>query len=302
MKQESNVAAFPWRTLAVLFVGAAVLSVCGDLNLRAQTQPACTGTECVTAGPTTASNPIAAPVDANGPMTAAQGAAILRELQSIHLLLENGAAPGMAARRPPVPQPVRMRVEPGWYELGRADAPLAIVEFTDLQCPVCRRFATTTFADIKKNFIDTGKVRFMARDLALPMHPYALGAAEAARCAGDQGKFWQFQEAVLNDGAPPAPDVLLKHATDQGLNLQSFQACLNDGRYKQSIQATGEDEAALGIHGTPGFVIGRARGEFIEGLAIQGARPFAFFQQQIEAMLNGSPSGAAGGHPAAGSQ
>jgi predicted DsbA family dithiol-disulfide isomerase len=95
---------------------------------------------------------------------------------------------------------------------------------------------------------------------------------------------------------------LLKHATDQGLNLQSFQACLNDGRYKQSIQATGEDEAALGIHGTPGFVIGRARGEFIEGLAIQGARPFAFFQQQIEAMLNGSPSGAAGGHPAAGSQ
>lgn len=82
----------------------------------------------------------------------------------------------------------------------------------------------------------------------------------------------------------------MKHATDQGLNLQSFQACLNDGRYKQSIQATGQDEAALGINGTPGFVIGRARGEWVDGLAIQGARPYPYFRQQIEAMLNGSPA------------
>lgn len=184
-----------------------------------------------------------------------------------------------------------MRVEPGWYYLGHADAPLTIVEFTDLQCPVCRHFATTTFTEIKKDYIDTGKVRFMVRDLSLPMHPYALGAAEAARCGGDQGKFWEFQEAVLNDEAPPAPEVLLKHATDQGLNLESFQACLNNGKYKQLIQATGEDEAALGMHGTPGFVIGRASGEWIDGLAIQGARPFPFFQQQIEAMLNEAPSG-----------
>jgi protein-disulfide isomerase len=193
-----------------------------------------------------------------------------------------------------------MRVERGGYELGRAEAPLTMVEFTDLQCPACRRFATTTFTNIKKNYIDTGRVRFMVRDMSLPMHPYALGAAEAARCAGDQGKFWQFQDAVLNDEAPPTPDVLLKHATEQGLALASFQACLNDGRYKQSIQATGEDEAALGMHGTPGFVIGRASGEWIEGLAFQGARPFAFFQQQIEAMLKDSPSGAARVRPAAG--
>lgn len=236
----------------------------------------------------------------NTPMAAAQGAAILRELRAIRQLLENETVPGMRARRIAGPQRVRMRIESGWHELGSAHAPVTMVEFTDLQCPFCRRFETTTFANLKKDYINAGKLRFIARDLPLPMHPYALGAAEAARCAGDQGKFWPFRDAVLNDQVPPTRDVLLKHARELGLNVQRFQACLNDGKYRQQIQADQANAAALGIRGTPTFVIGRVEDGWLEGLSVTGARSVPFFQQEIEAMLNESSPGQAKKHPAGG--
>ncbi|MGH9404620.1 MAG: DsbA family protein, partial [Terriglobia bacterium] len=221
----------------------------------------------------------------NAPLTAAQGAAILSELRAIHLLLQQSAAQGLGARRALAPTNVKMRVEPGWHGLGRSSARVTLVEFTDLQCPVCRRFQTTTFAEIKKDFIDTGKINFITRDLPLPMHAYALAAAEATRCAGDQGKFWQFRGAVLGDAAPPAPDVLSAHAKALGLNVEQFQTCLTGAKYNAAIQADRADAAALGIRGTPGFVIGRADGRWIDGLSMIGARPFPFFEQQIDDML-----------------
>ncbi|HEV2416919.1 MAG TPA: thioredoxin domain-containing protein, partial [Terriglobia bacterium] len=149
---------------------------------------------------------------ATTPMTAAQGAAILSELRAIRLLLQMGAARGIGARPPLSVQPIKLQVGPGWHELGNADAPVTMIEFADLQCAFCRSFEISTFAELKKNYIDTGKVRFFARDLPLSIHPYALRAAEAGRCAGDQEKFWQFRDAVLRDQVPPATDVLLRHA------------------------------------------------------------------------------------------
>ena len=73
------------------------------------------------------------------------------------------------------------------YFLGREDAPLTLIEFTDYECPFCGRFHADAFVDLKKNYIDTGKVRFVSRDLPLSFHSNALGAAEGARCAGEQG-------------------------------------------------------------------------------------------------------------------
>jgi protein-disulfide isomerase len=229
-------------------------------------------------------------VQPNAPMTEAQGAEILRQLRAIRQLLENGGAARFRARQPPGPHDVKMRVEPHWHELGRANAPVTMIEFADLQCPFCRRFQTTTFAEIKKDYVDTGKVRFIARDLPLPMHPYALGAAEAERCAGDQGKFWQFRDAILGDQAPPTLDILVKHASELGLNLKALQACVDSRKYVQEIQADRSSAMAAGIHGTPAFVIGRADGGWINGLAMQGARSFPFFQQMIDRLLNESSS------------
>ncbi|MGH9450013.1 MAG: DsbA family protein, partial [Terriglobia bacterium] len=227
----------------------------------ASSQIKCTGTAAV-------QNPTA-----NTPMTAAQGAEIIRELRAIRELLASGAASRTGARRPAAPRTVRMRVKPGWYGLGNSRARVTLVEFTDLECPFCRRFQTSTFAKIKKNYIDTGKVSFIARALPLPMHPYALTAAEAARCAGDQGAFWQFRDAILADQAPPAPDVVRKHASELRLNLDKFQACLSSGKYKSLVQSDHENATALGIHGTPGFVIGRTEGGWIDGISFVGARP-----------------------------
>lgn len=267
-----------WVRAALLFTIAAV-GLCGESQAALQpTAPAtkCAGTSAV-AAPTSA---------ANIPMTAAQGAAILRELRAIRALLQNGAARNAHGRQPATPQPAEMRIESGWHAIGNAQAPVTMIEFTDLQCPFCRRFQTTTFSEIKKDYIDTGKVRFVVRSMPLSMHPYAQGAAEAAHCAGDQGKFWQFREAVLDDQVPPTADVLLKHAKELGLSLQEFQACLNGNKYKQVIDADTDDATAAGIHGTPAFVIGRANGGWIKGVSVIGARPFPFFQQQIEKALN----------------
>lgn len=232
-------------------------------------------------------------------MTAAQGEEIIRELHAIQTLLQNGAARGSPGRRPATPQPVKMRIEPDWHGLGSPHARVTMIEFTDLQCPFCRRFQTATFGTIKKDFIDTGKIDFITLDMPLPMHQYALGAAEAERCAGDQGKFWQFRDAVLDDQTPPAPGVMLKHAEALRLNLHEFQACLNGTKFKRLIEADRDAATALGIHGTPAFVVGRTEGGSLDGVSFVGARPLQFFEQQIEAMLNESPSRSANGHPAA---
>lgn len=211
-----------WAGVAFLFTIAAAGAYGAP---QAAPQPAASVAKCAgTAAQNLATNAL---------MTAAQGAEIIRELRAIQTLLQNGV--GRGVRRPTAPQPVKMRIEAGWHSLGNARAPVTMIEFTDLQCPFCRRFQTSTFAEIEKDYIDTGKLRFIARSLPLPMHAYALGAAEAARCAGDQGKFWQFRDAVLDDQSPPTSDVLVKHARELGLDLQRFQACLSDAKHSGQI-------------------------------------------------------------------
>jgi protein-disulfide isomerase len=81
--------------------------------------------------------------------------------------------------------------------LGRADAPLTIIEFTDLQCPYCANFALQTFPALRERYIDKGLVRFASRDLPLTMHAHAIPAAVAARCAGEQGRYWEYREALF---------------------------------------------------------------------------------------------------------
>ena len=81
--------------------------------------------------------------------------------------------------------------------LGREDAPVTIIEFTDLQCPYCARFATQTFPRLKHDYIETGKLRYSSMDFPLPFHDFALPAAIASRCAGEQGRFWDYREALF---------------------------------------------------------------------------------------------------------
>ena len=224
-------------------------------------------------------------------MTRDQADAILNELKSIHQLLSNPPATRTAAAAPAAPAPnehVRMSVGTGWYSMGRDDAPVTMVEFTDYQCPFCRRFETDSFAKLKTEYIDTGKVRFVSRDLPLEFHPNAPGAAVAARCAGEQHKFWEIREAMMLDKASSdlGPDALLKYGEKTNLDMTAFGACLKDKRFTAAIQKDTADAGTLGISGTPSFVIGKTAKDEIAGVRIVGAVSYSVFDSTIKDLLS----------------
>ncbi|MGA9805456.1 MAG: DsbA family protein [Terriglobales bacterium] len=222
-------------------------------------------------------------------MTRDQADAILNELKSIHQLLLNPPATRAAAAAPASVAPnekVRMSVGAGWYSMGREDAPVTMVEFTDYQCPFCRRFETGIFAQLKKEYIDTGKVRFVSRDLPLEFHPNAPGAAVAARCAGEQNKFWEMRDAMMLDTATDlGPESILKYGRKTNLDMTAFSACLKDKKFTEAIKKDAADAGSLGISGTPSFVIGKTAKDEIAGVRIVGAVPFAVFDSTIKEML-----------------
>ncbi|HVI07669.1 MAG TPA: thioredoxin domain-containing protein [Candidatus Binatia bacterium] len=223
-------------------------------------------------------------------MTKDQADAILNELKAIHQLLQSQQNTRAAAAPPPAAAPqndkVTMSVGQGWYAIGRADAPVTMVEFTDYQCPFCRKFESDSFAQIKKEYIDTGKVRFVSRDLPLDFHPNAPAAAMAARCAGDQGKFWQIRDAMMLDSATDlGPDALIKYGEKVSLDMTSYRTCLSDKKYTEDIKKDSVDAGKLGISGTPSFVIGKTDKAEIAGVRIVGAVPYAVFESAIKDAL-----------------
>jgi protein-disulfide isomerase len=225
-------------------------------------------------------------------MTKDQADAILNELKAIHQLLQaqqpNTRATAAPATAPAAPfDKVKMSVGTGWYALGRDDAPVTMVEFTDYQCPFCRRFEADSFAQLKKEYIDTGKVRFVSRDLPLEFHPNAPAAAMAARCAGDQHKFWEMRDAMMLDTATDlGPESILKYGQKTNLDMTAFSGCLKDKKYTSAIQKDTADAGALGISGTPSFVIGKTARDEIAGIRIVGAVPYSVFDSTIKDLLS----------------
>jgi protein-disulfide isomerase len=170
--------------------------------------------------------------------------------------------------------------------MGRDDAPVTVVEFADYQCPFCRKFHSETFAELKKNYIDTGKVRYVSRDLPLDFHPNAPGAAVAARCAGEQHKFWEMRDMMVVNAADLTPPSLLKYGEQINLDMTAFGACLNDKKYTAAVQKDVADAGTLGISGTPSFVVGKTSKDRIDGVRIVGAVPYSVFDTAIKNQLN----------------
>lgn len=222
-------------------------------------------------------------------MTKEQADEILNELKAIHQLLQSQQSTRAANAAPaaPTPDKVKMSVGQGWYAMGRDDAPVTMVEFTDYQCPFCRKFESDSFAQLKKDYIDTGKVRFISRDLPLDFHPNAPAAAMAARCAGDQHKFWEMRDAMMLDTAADlSPDSILKYGQKTNLDMTAFRGCLSDKKYTSAIQKDTADAGALGISGTPSFVIGKTAKDEIAGVRIVGAVPYTVFDSTIKDLLS----------------
>src|SRR5258706_11050734 len=137
---------------------------------------------------------VAAPLARADGISSEQAQDILNELKQIRQVLEKMQSPQAA---PAPDDKVSYKFSPGGFSLGDAKAPLVLVEYTDLQCPFCQQFHNTAFAQIKANYIDTGKVRFVSRDFPLDFHENARRAATAGRCAAEQGKYWEMRHVMI---------------------------------------------------------------------------------------------------------
>ncbi len=220
-------------------------------------------------------------------MTRDQADEILNELKAIHQLLQAQGVKGSAATATaaPVSDKVQLKMAAGWHWMGRDDAPVTIVEFTDYQCPFCRKYHTDNFADLKKNYIDTGKVRFASRDLPLDFHPNAQRAAEAAWCAGEQNKYWELRDTMIINSGDLSKDAITKYAQTNRLDLASFQACVDADKYKAEIQKSVADAGTVGISGTPSFVIGKTATDTLDGDRVVGAIPESVFETEIQKFM-----------------
>lgn len=216
---------------------------------------------------------------------------ILKELREIRRLLERMQAPPAGAPRAAAPQPdARVKVAVGGaFVLGRPDAPLTMVEFTDYECPFCRQFHVSTFEALKKNYIDTGKMRYISRDFPLDFHRNAMQAALAARCAGEHGQFWQLRHVLLVNANALSPDAIRKFARDLGLDEPAFRACLDGDRYRKDVEKDLADGRAAGVSGTPTFVVGQTTADGVDGVRLVGAQPYAVFDAKIRELLADKP-------------
>ena len=160
---------------------------------------------------------------------------------------------------------------------GDANAPVTIIEWSDFECPFCERFYTQTLPSIQKEYIDTGRVKFVYRDFPLDFHQNAQKAAEAAECADEQGKFWEMHDLLFENGVSGGVSAFKKYASDLGLDTGKFNDCLDSGKMASEIAKDLQDGARAGIRGTPGFII--------NGQLVSGAQPFENFKQIIDAEL-----------------
>ena len=166
------------------------------------------------------------------------------------------------------------------HSKGPEGAPVTVVEFSDYECPFCRR-AEPVVEQMLKEY--AGKVRFEYRHFPLEsIHPQARGAGEAAACADEQGRFWEYHALLFKGGSALAQAQLVQHATKLGLDVAAFQACLSGGRGRARVDADLAAGQAAGVTGTPAF--------FVNGVPYSGAIPIEEFRRAIDGALAAKPA------------
>ena len=195
---------------------------------------------------------------------------------------ETGSLPDTVITVTPSPTPDTDFEEESVASLGSPDAPVTIIEFSDFQCPYCERFYSQTFEQLKTNYIDTGKVRFVFKDFPLSFHEKAMPAALAAECAGEQGKYWEMHDKLFGEQqrwvkSDKPNDVFKEFAKELGVDTDKFNECLDSQKYLAEIREDQQEGLAAGVQGTPAF--------FINGQFLSGAQPYQVFQQVIDQIL-----------------
>jgi len=179
--------------------------------------------------------------------------------------------------------PVTVSLDPPRYEVpildhdptrGPADAPVTLIEFSEYQCPFCAR-VNPTLKQLEQKY--GNKVRFVFKDFPLPNHQQAPKAAEAAHCAGDQGKYWELHDVLFNKQQELQPDDLKRHALELGLNTAAFNECLDTSKYGERVRDGVSAGSLLGVNSTPTI--------FINGRRLSGAQPYEVFVSVIDEEL-----------------
>ncbi|MEP6911269.1 MAG: thioredoxin domain-containing protein [bacterium] len=172
---------------------------------------------------------------------------------------------------------------------GSKGATVVLIEFADYQCPQCRRFEAGTMKQIEKDYIDTGRVGFIVRHTPLvDIHPDAFKAAEAAQCAGAQGRFWEMHHRLFQEPMTLAVVDLLAHAQTLKLDMTKFRQCLSDEKKAAGLRQGMLEAEGFGIKGTPIFLIGVKKpnsGEVKALRMIEGGHPYEAFKASLDSVI-----------------
>jgi len=211
--------------------------------------------------------------------------AMAKDIAEIKKLLE-------PLRPPPPVKPVEGRLDThGAPERGNAEAKVAIVEFSDFQCPFCKRHVDTTVPQIDKDYISTGKVRYVFMDFPLEaIHPMAFKAAEASHCAEEQQHFWEMHDRMFANQDTLAPEQLVAHAKALGMDGQKFKTCLDSGKYAERVKTSVTEGEKFDVGATPAVLLGVVEnGEIQASRLLLGALPYSAFKQEIDKLLGEAP-------------
>lgn len=192
-------------------------------------------------------------------------------------LTEEPRAPSMPSEpsAPPTGSKVEVSVDDD-PSIGPEDAPVTIVEFSDFECPYCGKVVPTVKQILKEY---EGKVRLVFRDFPLGFHQNAQKAAEAAECADDQDKFWEYHYKLFENQKALDVSSLKQYAKDLGLDSSEFNTCLDSGKHEEEVKKDMAEGQSYGVSGTPAF--------FINGIKVSGAQPFGNFASIIDSELEG---------------
>ena len=209
--------------------------------------------------------------------------AVQKDVQEIKTLLLQRGGP------PPAPQNFVLDLA-NRPSKGMANAKLTMVAFSDFQCPFCERHVRDTEPQLAKEYLDTGKLKVVFMDFPLEaIHTFAFKAAETARCAAEQGKFWEMHDRLFGtQKTPTAFSNWTAHAAALRLKMPEFENCLSSGKYAAEIRRDVAQGVAAGVSGTPGFFLAVTDPSSTKVKTVRfinGAQPYQTFKAQIDALL-----------------
>ena len=224
------------------------------------------------------------------PLYAILGLIVLAGAYVLYSQTQKGGGEAASAPVPVVMDPAALQRLPG-MSIGRADAPITILEFADFQCPGCGQWATFMEPLIKERLVNTGRARYVFYDFPLSIHQHGFLASRAGRCANEQGKFWEMHDALFINQSKwsfddDAASLFVEYAKDAGVDEGKFEQCLRSDKYAQEVSQSTKLGESLGVGGTPTI--------FVNGQRLASVpRSYAEFETQLERIAGAGSTGAA---------